>query len=120
MRSLIPLDNYSERLKMPAVKGGTRRFRRYITADFRTSVGSYSYAIEPSQEVDWFPDPESPARQKALERAQRKASLLATLFRVRVVQSRQEGWNNYDALPPHRDAVVYAMSWLRALFHEIE
>jgi hypothetical protein len=105
---------------MPAVKGRTRRFKRFAVNTARTSVGSYFVAAEPFQEVDWSLDPESPTRQKALERAQRKASLLATLFRIRVVQDRKEGWNDYDALPPNRDAIVYAKSWLRALFQELE
>jgi len=105
---------------MPAVKGGTRRFERSTVNATRTSVGSYFVIAEPFQEVDWSPDPESPARQEDLERAHRKASLLATLLRIRLIQHREEGWNGYDALPPDRDAVVYAMTWLRELFREVE
>jgi hypothetical protein len=105
---------------MPAISGGTRHFERSAGNIVRTSVGSYFVTTRRFQEADWSLDPSSPTRKEALERAQRKASLLATLLRIRLVQGREEGWNDYDALPPERDAVVYAMAWLRELFREIE
>src|SRR5207244_11669379 len=86
----------------------------------RTSVGSDFSTFRPFQEVNWSPDPHSPVRQQDLERAQRQASLLATLLRIRLLQHREEGWNGYDALPPEPEAVVYAMAWLRELFREVE
>ncbi len=46
--------------------------------------------------------------------------MLATILRIRLLQHREEGWNAYDALPPDRDAVLYAESWLRELFREVE
>ena len=44
----------------------------------------------------------------------------ALVDRIRLLEQREEGWNGYDALPPEREAVVYAMAWLRELFREVE
>jgi hypothetical protein len=72
------------------------------------------------RETYWSPDPRSLAPQEAREWAQRRASLLVTVLRVRALRHRPEGWNGYDALPPDPAAMVYAEAWLRELYREVE
>jgi hypothetical protein len=103
---------------MPAIREVTGRFAVPITTGASSSASSST--AEPFQEPYWSPDPNSPQRQEAFARAQRKASLLATILRVRALERRPEGWNGYDALPPDHAAVVYAEAWLREAFREFE
>src|SRR5438552_1256819 len=42
----------------------------------------------------------------------------ATVRHLRALAGLREGWNGYDALPPDRRAVTYAIAWIRELYRD--
>jgi hypothetical protein len=91
-----------------------------VPYDNVASPGVASTANTLFRETYWSHGPRSLTRQETLEWAQRRASLLATVLRVRALRRRPQGWNGYDALPPDLAAIVYAEAWLRELHREVE